>query len=196
LGRADCAGAQEWTTGSSTPFLDRQAGTNKKEYDKAIADYTDAIRVDPGNAAALNGRGDAWANKKEYAKAIADYAEAIKLDPKDARSHYNRGTARTTTQDYDKAIADFTEAIRLNPEDAGAYNLRAWIWATCPDKKHRDGEKAVESATMACELTKWNDDSYLETLAAACAAAGDFESALKWHTKANVLRSKPVEKNP
>ena len=68
-------------------------GYAKKEYDKAIADYDQAIRLDPKYAAAYHNRGLAWYAKKEYDKAIADYDEAIRLDPKYAVAYDNRGDA-------------------------------------------------------------------------------------------------------
>ena len=49
--------------------------------------------------------------------------------------------------EYDKALADYAEAMRRDPGYAGSYNQRAWIWATCPEARFRDGKKAVESAT-------------------------------------------------
>ena len=68
-------------------------GTNKKDYDKAIADYDEAIELDPKDAVAYNNRGVAWYAKNEYDKAIADFNEAIRLDPEDAVAYINRGNA-------------------------------------------------------------------------------------------------------
>ena len=44
----------------------------------------------------------------------------------------------------------------------------------------RDGKQAVEHATLACELTKWKDAGYLDTLAVAYAEAGDFDKAVEF----------------
>ena len=99
------------------------------EYDDAIADYNEAIRLDPSNADAHRGRGNAYYSKGEYDRAISDYNEAIRLNPADPHAHSWRGGAYRRKLDYDRAIADYSEAIRLNPSAGHAYTERAETYA-------------------------------------------------------------------
>ncbi len=171
------------------------AWLQKKEYDKAIADYSEAIRLDPKDPIAWFDRGHAQFQKAEYDKAITDFSESIRLNPNDADTFGARGYSWSLKRDYAKAIADYEESIRLDdPKLGNAFVNRAWLWATCPDEKYRDGKRAVESATLACEMSHWKVASQLKTLAAASAEVGDFAKAVEFQEKANTLEDEAEEK--
>jgi tetratricopeptide (TPR) repeat protein len=150
------------------------------DFDKAIADFNQAIRFDPNHAGAYSARGDAWQSKGDIDKAISDYNEAIRLDPKQAAARGHRGIALHKQGNYDKARADWNEAIRLDPKDLHSHFALAWLLATCPDAKIRDGKRAVELATDACEFSGWKNAYAVGALAAAYAESGDFVNAVKW----------------
>jgi len=97
---------------------------DKGEYDKAIADYTQAIKINPKNAIAYTNRGAVYYSKGALDRAIADFDEAIKLNPNDALAYANRGIAYDNKGEVDRAIADFDKAIALDPNDGEAYKNR------------------------------------------------------------------------
>jgi tetratricopeptide (TPR) repeat protein len=100
------------------------AYNGKHEYDRAIADYNEAIRLNPKHDNAYVGRGNSYNGKREYDHAIADYNEAIRLNPNFILAYNGRGNSYNGKREYDRAIADYNEAIRLNPNFILAYNGR------------------------------------------------------------------------
>jgi tetratricopeptide (TPR) repeat protein len=87
--------------------------TNKKEYDRAIADFNQALLLNPKYAEAFYNRGIAYYDKKEYDRAIADYNQALLLNPKDAEAFNNRGIAYELKGDKVKAIESYRQALAV-----------------------------------------------------------------------------------
>ena len=110
--------------------------------------------------------------------------EAVRLDPAGAGRLRMRARVWFEKQDFDRALSDLNTALRLEPNDLEAQQGRAWILATCPDPKIRNGQQAVVAATTACELTQWKAAHALTTLAAAYSETGNFAVAAQWQEKA------------
>jgi len=135
-------------------YNDGKTAYDKKDYDKAITDFTQAIRLNPNLINAYNYRGLAYYLKSDYDKAIADYTQAIRLNSHPG-SYYNRGLAYYDKEDYDKAIADLTQAIRLNPNLVNAYTYRSRAYSS-----KGDYDKAIVDYTQAIRLDPNNADRY------------------------------------
>jgi tetratricopeptide (TPR) repeat protein len=159
----------------------------KGDYDRAIADTTRAIELEPNNAYAYNSRGIAYKEKGDYDHAIADYDKAIALDPKNVFAYNNRGNAYTSKGDLDRAIADFDQVIALNPKYALGYNNRGIAYY---DKK--DYDRAVADYEKAIELDPKYVAAYVNS-GNARRAKRDFDRAIVDYGQAIALDPTNVE---
>ena len=110
---------------SAQDYFERALKRPARDYAGKIADYSEAIRLNPFYAEAHNNRGNAYYDKGDLTSAIADYTRSIELNNPELHFPYNnRGSAYKDLGDLTSAIADYSEAIRLNPNYAAAYNNR------------------------------------------------------------------------
>jgi tetratricopeptide (TPR) repeat protein len=101
----------------------------KGEDEKAVADYTMAIKIAPAYGPAYLNRGNVYSNQDKLDAAIADYDLAIKISPSYELAYNSRGAAYYKKDELDTALADLSTAIRLKPDYANAYWNRARVYS-------------------------------------------------------------------
>ena len=123
-------------------------------YEKAVADYDQAIRLDPSFSLGFYARGAANNARSNYSQAIRDYDEAIRLDPVFAFAYEGRGYARFLLGQFSAAEADFAKTLELTPgyQDAALWSFLA---------RSRAGQEALsqlERNAAQLKLTEWQGD--------------------------------------
>ncbi len=133
----------------------------KGDWDRAIADYDEALRLDPKIAGAYAGRAAAYIRKGNIDRAWSDLTEGLRLDPRHPGVRNVLGIYYNKKGDYERALTEVNEALRLSPQYLYAFNTRGEIYESKgelnraladfrmalsldPDKRQRGGVEAAE----------------------------------------------------
>jgi tetratricopeptide (TPR) repeat protein len=109
----------------SATIADLRAGA-LGDIEGALADFDEAIRLNPDLAAAYHSRGAALAAKGDLERALADFEEAIRLKPDFANAYFGRARIRENdSENPDAAIADFEKYLELSDGEREEYRAQA-----------------------------------------------------------------------
>ena len=114
---------------AAAALKDGNARLARGDFNGAVAAFDDAIRLDPGQSAALGNRAFAYWRKGEIDRAIGDYSQAIELDPSNFTNRLNRAIAYNRVGEYERAVADLDRVIAAQPDNVEALNSRCWARA-------------------------------------------------------------------
>ncbi len=159
--------------------------------EEAVTQYHEVLRRTPGDADAANNLGVALMSLGRLDEAIEALDAAARHAPQDPDVRYNLATAQLQRGRIGDAIEMARIALAAAPNDARISNFLAWILATTPAAEWRNGVEAVRLAEHANALTNYEDVNNLDTLAAAYAAAGRFDDAVRTARQA-LCRAEPA----
>jgi lipoprotein NlpI len=146
--------------GRASAYYNRgNAYAAKGEQLPAIADYDEAIKLDPKGSIALNNRGTAKSESGDLDGAIADFGEAITLNKKFASAYFNRANAYAAKGEADQAIEDYTAAIKNNRRNINAYIARGALYLAINSvaNAHADVTHATRMARRNVYAVLWED---------------------------------------
>ncbi len=156
------------------------------ELEKAIALYSEAIRVDPGCGVALIGRAKSWLELGKVDKAMADCNSACKTNPPFNRQAFRaRGDLYQSLHKYPEAIKDYTTFLSMNPTDGVYFNRGA-----CHLKMNKaalaikDFDSALAMGAHRPMTYERRGDAYL-VLKQYLKALADYDMALKIDPEGN-----------
>jgi tetratricopeptide (TPR) repeat protein len=145
---------------------------------EAIGHYERALRIKPSYADSYINLGVALWQVGKAQEAIDHWEQALRIDPSLVEAHNNLGQASLQAGKFQEAIRHYEQALRVDPNYILAQNNLAWVLATLSPMEGGDPTRAVALAERVCDATGHHATAYLDTLAAAYAAAGRFSEAI------------------
>lgn len=152
------------------------------DYAGARADFREVLAQEPKHLAASQQLALSFAQEGEHALAIAAWEKHLEQHPDDRVAENHLHESFLNMGDLPRAVGWLTGLVAARPRDAKLHDKLAWLLATSRDPQVRNGPLAKSLAQKACDLTKGLDAKLLQTLAAAYAACGEFDEAVRRQT--------------
>ena len=145
----------------------------------AVVEFQAALRIDPDYAQAHNNLGALLQIGGQPDAALDHYRRAVALRPDNVEARTNLGLLLSLRGRPAEAVGQFVEALALKEGTPTALAGLAWIRATAWDPALRSTDDAVRLAERADDLTRHQDVTAIDALAAAYASAGRYEDAIR-----------------
>jgi tetratricopeptide (TPR) repeat protein len=195
------AAMAEWTRALALDPDDAKANNNfgalllrEGRLDEAVPHLRRALESNPGLLNARDNLGLALMNRGMIDEAIAQWQVILGINPGSVAALVNLGNAYLLQGKHKEALAQWREACRLEPDRIPILDNIAWMLATCPDPRVRNGAEAVKLAERAVELSRANDLVALDALGAAYAEVGRFAEAAEAARRALGLAARSDER--
>jgi tetratricopeptide (TPR) repeat protein len=148
------------------------------QLEEAKVQLNRALEIKPDFVAARSNLGNLLFQLGRWMEATQEMRIVLELEPDRAVAHNNLGFMLFQHGCWAGAIEHFQKACERQPDEVDFLNNLAWLLATCPEASLRNGDKAIERAQQAKQLTGGKDPNIFRTLAAAFAEARRYSDAV------------------
>jgi len=159
----------------------------RSRLEEGSVEFRKALELDPKLGVAHTNLGVLERKRGRYAEAVQHFEAALGLDARDVQSLEELADTYVERGDAARAKDALERLLSLSPDDPGAQSRMAWVLATAPDERLRDGPRAVALARSAVERTGARDARALDALGAALAETGEFRAAAEAASLASAL---------
>ena len=156
------------------------------QLDEAALQLGQALELEPRSELVHNNLGVILAQQHKLDAAVKHFQEAIRLKPDYAKAYLNYAVALQQEGEAGLAFTNYQRGLELDPAWPQALDKLAFLLATCPSPEYHDPQWAVKLSERANELTLRVVPNYLDTLAIAYAAVGEFSKAVSAAEQAQV----------
>jgi tetratricopeptide (TPR) repeat protein len=160
------------------------ASESKRLADQALQHYASASRLGIDSAEFWAGYGELLNDQGKFSEAQSFLKRAISEEPTLASAHFQMALAETRLGNDAETLANYEKVLSLTPDDPQTLNNLALIYATATNSEIRSPKMAIQLATRACDATTSQNSRFMDTLARAYAADGNFFEAIAWEDKA------------
>ncbi len=150
--------------------------SEEEDYFAKIEQY---LKDNPQDRKGAQKYGGTLVDMGEFDRAERFYKSRLSTHPKDSDFLYGLGWTYEKSKQWSNSVEYYKKAIEANSKHIAANNNLAWVLATAPDESVRNGKRAVKLAKQAMRLAGEKGLFAADTLAAALAETGDFESAVE-----------------
>ncbi len=156
----------------------------REQYEASLAIHPGSPPRDPGAATVRYNLAGIQAEQGLFAEAARELRSCIALQEDHTDAHAQLGRILIELGDDAGAVEHLRRALELESDRPEVMERLAWVLATSRAEDLRRGDEAVELARKACQAVGFSQATFLETLAAAQAEAGDFAKAVRWQSDA------------
>lgn len=150
-----------------------------RRFIEAASHFKEAIRIKPDHFQAEDGLGEVFLAEGQLEQAAAHVNRSLEINPRYVDAIWDKALILARQGQRETADAIVKQGLQQDHVYLKGLNNYAWLLATATNNEIRDPRRAQELARRCCELSDYSNPDFLDTLAAACAAEGRFEEAIR-----------------